>query len=195
MFFIGNQRFLMFDSNEYAVKSQNTYGFILSGVMIAVGARLAKGCMSHVTQGLPLLNKQALLASLIIIVSGMAIGTLRGHKHFMDEGLYLGPTHSTIWKFISLGLFLLFTVIFAITIFLNRKRTELRDVFFNFGIGLIVGFGFAMSQLCRISKVRGFFKLGNGKWDPTVAFALLTIIVLNIISFSIIKRRQHSLLG
>ncbi|MBD2231413.1 YeeE/YedE family protein [Phormidium tenue] len=60
--------------------------------------------------------------------------------------------------------------------------------------GLLFGLGLGFSQMIDPQRVIGFLDL-FGSWDPTLAFVMGGAVLVTLISFRVILRRPHPLLG
>lgn len=60
--------------------------------------------------------------------------------------------------------------------------------------GLLFGLGLGFSQMIDPQRVIGFLDL-FGTWDPTLAFVMGGAVLITLISFRLILRRPHPLLG
>lgn len=61
-------------------------------------------------------------------------------------------------------------------------------------IGLLFGFGLALSGMMNPAKVIGFLDLA-GVWDPTLAFVMGGGLLVSLPGFWLVRRRQGPLLG
>lgn len=61
-------------------------------------------------------------------------------------------------------------------------------------IGLLFGFGLALSGMMNPAKVIGFLDLA-GVWDPTLAFVMGGGLLVSLPGFWLLRRRQGPLLG
>ncbi|MGB3200866.1 MAG: YeeE/YedE family protein [Nodosilinea sp.] len=62
------------------------------------------------------------------------------------------------------------------------------------GSGLLFGLGLAVSQMIDPQRVINFLDLA-GQWDPTLAFVMGGAVLVTLISFRLVLRRPHPLLG
>jgi uncharacterized protein len=68
------------------------------------------------------------------------------------------------------------------------------QIFTSFVIGLIFGLGLILSGMTNPAKIIGFLDI-FGNWDPSLALVMLGAILVNAVSFQLIKKRKKSLLG
>lgn len=62
------------------------------------------------------------------------------------------------------------------------------EVLSSYLVGVLFGAGLMISGMCRISKVVGFLILDSERWDPSLAFVMLSAIAINFFTFrSILK--------
>ena len=67
--------------------------------------------------------------------------------------------------------------------YLNRARPGL---LISYVFGFLTGLGFLVSGVLRPSKVLGFFTLTSARWDPTILIVMVTIILMNAVTFMLI---------
>jgi uncharacterized membrane protein YedE/YeeE len=60
--------------------------------------------------------------------------------------------------------------------------------------GLIFGIGLIVSGMTNPAKVIGFLDLA-GSWDPSLAFVMGGAIVVGVLAFSFVRKRDRSFLG
>lgn len=188
-FYIGKQRFTMFDPNEYSIDALNIFGWVLAGLLIGFGSQLGYGdTVSHAQIGVPLGQPKSILFTVLFLVIGAIFSSLRASHPFLGKGTEFGYTYSNVWRWISLGIFCLLAITFLGIIVSNIRNSYYKNALATYGIGLIFGLGISMSSLTRISKIRGTLNIGK-HWDPTALVAWLVIIVLNTITFNLSRRR------
>jgi len=80
------------DQNTDTLASLTNLGWILAGLLLALGTKLAGdgGALSfgHVYCSAPLMDKRSVLAGLISILSAFLVATFRHYVPFMVRGLY-----------------------------------------------------------------------------------------------------------
>ncbi|MBW4485443.1 MAG: YeeE/YedE family protein [Tildeniella torsiva UHER 1998/13D] len=60
--------------------------------------------------------------------------------------------------------------------------------------GLLFGLGLGFSQMIDPQRIIGFLDL-TGSWDPTLAFVMGGAVLVTLVSFRLILRQPHPLLG
>jgi uncharacterized membrane protein YedE/YeeE len=64
----------------------------------------------------------------------------------------------------------------------------------EFIVGLLFGIGLLLSGMCNPAKVLAFLDL-FGKWDPSLALVMGGAILVGVLAFTFIKKRDFNLLG
>ncbi|HCP77050.1 MAG TPA: hypothetical protein DIU11_04730, partial [Pusillimonas sp.] len=65
---------------------------------------------------------------------------------------------------------------------------------FEFGIGLVFGFGLILSGMSDPSKVLGFLDIA-GLWDPSLAFVMGGAILIGVVAFTVARKRTTTFFG
>jgi len=55
-----------------------------------------------------------------------------------------------------------------------------------FVIGAVFGWGLMIAGMSQRSKIYGFLEL-NSNWDPSLLFVLMTGVIINVITFGLIR--------
>jgi uncharacterized membrane protein YedE/YeeE len=64
----------------------------------------------------------------------------------------------------------------------------------SFVCGLIFGFGLLISGMTQPAKVLGFLDI-LGRWDPTLAFVMVSALVVAGIGFALFRKRERPVLA
>ena len=63
----------------------------------------------------------------------------------------------------------------------------------SFVCGLIFGFGLLISGMTQPAKVLGFLDI-FGRWDPTLAFVMVSALVVSGLGFALLRQRERPVL-
>jgi len=63
-----------------------------------------------------------------------------------------------------------------------------------FVLGAMFGFGLGLGGMTTPAKIIGFLDV-TGEWDPTLAFVMGGAVIVTFVSFPLILRRPHPVLG
>jgi hypothetical protein len=75
----------------------------------------------------------------------------------------------------------------TVFLFINEKAKPFIAKIALFCIGVIFGCGLMIAGMSQRTKIYGFLEL-NKNWDPSLLFVLMTGVIVNIITFNLIKR-------
>lgn len=82
--------------------------------------------------------------------------------------------------------------IFLFVILLDRSQ-RLAAKLCLFVIGLIFGSGLMISGMTRRAKIYGFLEFTKS-WDPSLLIVLMTGVLFNIVTFSLIRLKLYTIL-
>jgi len=178
----------IYDSVETYNSRINIGAWIIGGLLVGFGTRMANGCTSgHVLCGISLFSKRSFTATVIFLIAGVISATLRNQLDFLGKGTKVATEMSKFAEFIAYPLYIVL-IAFGIFFFVRFYTAKFaREYLMTYLVGLIYGFGLMISGLCRVSKVIGFLTIGKD-WDPTLLFVFLGGVVLNTIAFNLIRR-------
>lgn len=190
---IGNVTINLFDQQETAQEGVSTFGFALGGLLVGVGTRLGRGCISqHGVCGLPRLSLPSLVASLLFVATGMITATVRNYYPVMSSDLSLGKEAIEQFKTIGDFLYVLLLIYFAYDLNVNslviREKLETLACLF---IGLVFGLGLSISGASRRTQALAFLNLANPEgWNPTLLITIATAIGVNFVTFNLILKQK-----
>lgn len=182
-----------FDQNEGFPSLMPWYSFIISGALIGVGMRMGKGCTSgHGLNGMPLLHKGSWVSVGLFMVFGFTMANVCSSTGFLrlepTEAEYWGADYSEFRRIAALVLFALIMVVEAWTIVKHENKPEVLSCLL---IGVVFGLGLLVSGMNRITKVLAFLTF-DANWDPSLAFVMGFGVLLNLFTFSWIKKNQQT---
>jgi len=80
-----------FDNESIYNKNLTMVGFLLGGICLGVGAKLANGCTSgHCICGVPRFSKRSMIFTPVFMSSAMIIATMRNYFQIMTDSFNLG---------------------------------------------------------------------------------------------------------
>lgn len=81
----------MFDENEDINAKQNVAAWIIGGILVGWGTKMANGCTSgHGVCGLPRFAPRSIIATMTFMAAGFALATLRYYYPFLTSGPSFG---------------------------------------------------------------------------------------------------------
>lgn len=161
--------------------------WILGGLLVGWGTRMGNGCTSgHGVCGMPRFAPRSIVAVCTFMGTGVAMATFRYYVPFFQGGSTFGESYATVWRWISLVIFLA-GLTFAAYLTLN-SATSKKELLINYGLGLIFGAGLLFSGMCKISKIMGFLTL-NEYWDPSLIFVMMSAVAINVLTFNYILNK------
>jgi uncharacterized protein len=81
----------MFDDNEDINAKQNVAAWIIGGILVGWGTKMANGCTSgHGVCGLPRFAPRSIIATMTFMAAGFALATLRYYYPFLTSGPSFG---------------------------------------------------------------------------------------------------------
>ena len=99
----------------------NWFGWILAGFLVGFGTRLGYGdTISHMISGVPMLNKNSIIATLIIIASGIVMNTFRGKLGFVITRVH-NYDHK-LWSVITILIFVLMMMVAFMNLIFKSGR-------------------------------------------------------------------------
>jgi len=182
---IGNTHIKPFESEKLFFKGTGLIHFMLSGLLIGLGTRLAEGGLTkYALYGIPKLNGQSMIATGTILAFGVITATLRSNFSIL-QGLNLTKKFNEHMDFR-----LSFLIPLAILIFNlvrnSRNRGAIKDILLSFGIGSLLSFGMMASGLARRHQVLDFLSL-NERWNPFFLFVIGGVMLGNFLMFNLLK--------
>jgi len=118
----------------------------------------------------------------------MLIATLRHMFPFFGGHEIKNVMVDQIFKYSSWVIYALIFISFVYYLFhFMKKGGFVKEYLTSFVIGLLFGLGIIVSGVAKISKVLGFLTISKD-WDPTILFAFLTAIFVDMIAFQLMMR-------
>ncbi len=84
----------MFDDNEEIIAKQNVAAWIIGGILVGWGTKMANGCTSgHGVCGIPRFAPRSIVATMTFMFAGFALATFRYYYPFLTSGTSFGPDY------------------------------------------------------------------------------------------------------
>lgn len=174
-----------FDSLELVLGSSVTH-LVVSGLLVGVGTELSNGCTSgHGLCGLPRFSLRSFVSVLVFLSTAIATATLSLGQYIPEvsqlklkalDHLEINPLH-----------YLIGVLALTALLFFTEKQKSLLAKIALFVIGVVFGCGLMIAGMSQRSKIYGFLEL-NSNWDPSLLFVLMTGVILNVITFTVIRK-------
>jgi len=182
---IGNTHLKPFESAKLFFKGTGLIHFMISGLLIGLGTRLAQGGLTkYAFYGIPKLEKSSMVATGTVLAFASITATLRSNFSIL-QGLNLTKKFNE-----HLDFRLSFLVPLAILIWNlarnSRDRSMVKDILTSFGIGSLLSLGMMVSGLARRHQVLDFLSL-NGNWNPFFLFVVGGVMLGNSLMFNLFK--------
>lgn len=201
---IDNHQFAPMEQPSVMKKNLNIYGYIIAGLLVGFGSRMANGCTTgHAICGIPQMNLRSIVATATFLMTAMGMVNLIGHtkgfdwlNHHYDNDhddnhcFVDSEKFSTSWPNYAFCFYAL-SFIYYIILCLQRGREEgMHKYLETFVFGLIFGLGLMVSGLCRGLTLQKFLLVKEKNWSPVfgvtvgTASAILAFTYWRILSGS-----------
>ncbi len=198
-FNINNTRYNYIDPRLAFVSYISLIGMILGGFFLGFGAGLASGCPgTHIVGGVPRCSKRSLVFLGIMGGVSFLAATLRYHLEIMlTHNYHFGKDFYDIWKLLGLVGLVVLVVLSVIRIVRDIRAggdTKWAGLI-SLGLGGLFAMGLMFAGLLRPTYVQNYITI-NKNWNPSLAFMVLTVVLLNFCSYRyIIKTKQKPVFG
>jgi uncharacterized membrane protein YedE/YeeE len=201
IFFGSLARFFMsFDGqNQFFVAPQelvfglSKIGFLVGGLCVGLGTKLANGCTSgHGVCGLPRfavrswVSVPTFLVTAVIVANIKTLFGLFSDRNYL-ENIYLMPSvfeHPSV-HWLIMGVCGTLLVFFTIHKFQQHNHKALENVAIGSLVGMIFSIGLIVSGMVDRFKILNFLVYSE-KWDPSMLIVLMTAVGLNMLTFNAI---------
>jgi hypothetical protein len=186
---VGNTHVKPFESAKLFFKGTGLIHFMLSGLLIGLGTRLAQGGLTkYAFYGIPKLERSSMVATGTVLAFASITATLRSNFSIL-QGLNLTKKFNE-----HLDFRLSFLVPLSILIWNlarnSRDRAAIKDVLTSFGIGSLLSLGMLVSGFARRHQVLDFLSL-NGSWDPFFLFVVGGVMLGNFAMFNLFRTSSN----
>lgn len=191
--------YAIFDSYDQFREGIGIYGLAFGAFLVGVGTKMGNGCTSgHAVCGVPRKSKRSIVATILFMVSAMAIATLRKYVPFLGEYNYDWNFLLSDYQKFAMALFTALGVLSVVLIiYRGIKEKELiskLECLVALGIGMIFGAGLLIGGMVRRTKIIGFLSLGDG-WDPSLLFIMVGALGVNFITFHFILKMKKPIIA
>ena len=169
-------------------------GFIVAGFMVGFGTKLSNGCTSgHGLCGLPRLSPRSWIAVITFLSTAIGVSTL---DYYFGLGPISGGQNYT--SPIEIDHNLSANVVLALGILLPIigiiKSGKIFDQIIVFIVGFLFAAGLMISGMSRRANILHFVQINNN-WNPALLFVLGCGLVINFITFNVMRKKGTSLNG
>jgi len=181
---IENTHIKPFESDKLFFKGTGLIQFMLAGLLIGLGAKLARGGLTkYGFYGIPRFNGPSLIATATVLIFGAITATLRSDLFFL-RGLNLSKKFNEHLDFRLSFLIPLFILGFNL-IRSYQNTSAVKDIVRSFGIGGLLSAGMMMAGLGRRHQVLDFLSF-NKHWNPFFLFVVLGAVGANMLLLNIV---------
>ena len=163
--------------------------------MVGFGTKLSNGCTSgHGLCGLPHFSRRSWAAACVFLVTAIGVSTL---DYYFGLGPIAGSLSNSIEATSDHTLSANVTLaVGAVSIALGSilGKTGILDQFVVTIVGAMFSLGLMISGMSRRSNILHFLQINN-QWNPALLFVLGSGLLVNLVTFTIMKRRGTSLNG
>ena len=169
-------------------------GFCVAGFMVGFGTKLGNGCTSgHGLCGLPRLSPRSWIAVITFLMTAVGVSTL---DYYYGLGPLSGspatPAATTIDHNLTANITFILGIAFPIAgVILGGG---LFDKIVVFIVGFLFAGGLMISGMSRRSNILHFLQINNS-WNPALLFVLGCGLIVNFITFNLMRKRGTSLNG
>lgn len=171
-------------------------GFCVAGFLVGFGTKLANGCTSgHGLCGLPRFSLRSFVAVCTFLTTAIGVSTydyyfgLGPIAGSVFNGIYLTNDHNITAK-VTLALGAILPVIgFAVS-----SKKNVVDQAITFTVGALFSLGLMVSGMSRRTNILQFLQI-NQSWNPALLFVLGCGLLVNLVTFTYMRKRQDSLCG
>jgi len=168
-----------FESEKLFFKGTGLIHFMISGLLIGLGTKLAQGGLTkYALYGIPKLNGQSMVATGTTLAFAVITATLRSNFSIL-QGLNLTKKFNE-----HLDFKLSFLIPLAILLFNlarnSKDKLMMKDILTSFGIGGLLSLGMMTAGLARRHQVLDFLSL-NERWNPFFLFVIAGVFLGNFI--------------
>ena len=216
MFLISSIFFLIFGYGSYGgftpfgpekdIALWTTFpGYALAGFLVGFGTKLSNGCTSgHGLCGLPRLSIRSMVAVGTFLMTAIGISTL---SWYVGLGPFVGEKSLSPYIYydntISAGVFLAVGAVLPIVGFVLAKNSNRQNMEFDskkqmidqlivFFVGIVFACGLMLSGMSRRLNILQFLQI-NEFWNPALLFVLGCGLAVNMVTFTIMRRKGTSL--
>jgi len=182
---IGSTHIKPFESAKLFFKGTGLIHFMISGLLIGLGTRLANGGLTkYAFYGIPKLERQSMVATGTVLAFAAITATLRSNFTIL-QGLNITKKFNEHLDF-KLSFFIPLAILIWNLARNSRSRPLIREILIAFGTGSLLSLGMLVSGLARRHQVLDFLSL-NGSWNPFFLFVVGGVMLGNSVMFNLFK--------
>jgi uncharacterized membrane protein YedE/YeeE len=181
-----------FDNFEFTLASSTTK-LIVAGALVGVGTELSNGCTSgHGLCGLPRLSIRSFTAVMVFLSTAIVTATYSFGDYIPEipqlrlsviENLEINPLYYLA----------ILAVAVAYLFYIDVAKPFIAKIAL-LCIGIIFGCGLMIAGMSQRTKIYGFLEL-NKDWDPSLLFVLMTGVMINLVTFTLIKKLLYPMIN
>eukprot|EP01050_Picozoa_sp_SAG11_P018025 SAG11_NODE_2667_length_3114_cov_3.233167_4_plen_402_part_00 len=161
------------------------------GVLVGFGTSVGCGCTSgHGISGLTRFSPRSMVATISFMIAGFLAASLNGSSGFFAKAEPLPPPVELPWSLAcSLALVVLAIGFIPVVSTLTRHHGENEGttspdhparLATEVVVATLFGLGLGISGMGRPEQVLGFLDVGDGTWDPTLAFVMGSALAIAV---------------
>lgn len=167
----------------------------MGGILVGFGTRMGNGCTSgHGVCGLPRLSIRSFVATCTFMLAGFLMATFRYNYPFFTNGISFSDDYDDVFEWITLCIFVALYIYFLLVV-IKASQARRTEVFYSYLVGVLFGAGLMISGMCRMSKIIGFLIIDANRWDPSLAFVMVSAVGINLLTFRSILSRATPVHG
>lgn len=178
------------ESDKLFFKGTGLVQFMISGLLIGVGTRLAQGGLTkYAFYGIPKFNYQSMVATATVLVFGVFTATLRATLPIL-QGMNVTKVFNEHLDF-RLS-FIIPLAILGVNLAKNINNPEIvKDILRSFGIGGLLAAGMMSAGFTRRHLVLDFLNINNSHWNPFLLFVGLGAFLGSLILLNVFKTQDN----
>jgi uncharacterized membrane protein YedE/YeeE len=210
IFFGAFARFLMsFDGQNQLfvapvqmVAGLSCIGFLLGGLFVGLGTKLANGCTSgHGVCGLPRFAIRSWIAVPTFLITAIITANVRKLLNLFSENNQTGDIYLSNAIFASeyshwmiMGVVLAVLIFFTLHKIQKKNHHAIENIAIGVFIGMIFSTGLILSGMINRYKIINFLVFDEN-WDPSMLVVLMTAVGLNLGLFNYILSMDKPILA
>jgi len=183
---VGTTGIKPFESDKLFFKGTGLIQFMISGLLIGLGTRLAQGGLTkYAFYGIPKFDYQSIVATATVLLFGVFTATIRATLPIL-QGMNVTKVFNEHLDF-RLS-FIIPLAILAINLAKNINNPAIvKDILRSFGIGGLLSAGMMSAGFTRRHLVLDFLNVNNSHWNPFLLFVTLGAFLSSMVLLNVLK--------
>jgi len=185
---IRDTKIVPFETPSVFMSGPGVYGFMFSGFLVGLGTKLAGGGLTgHGFCGIPRMSFKSAIAVAAFLGVGFLTATAKSKASFLTSN-NMSAVDLEVDPKITANVFLIASVVILVLCLLNTNKS-IKDILTSFITGGLLSLGLMVSGLAHRTKVLSFLTFQDN-WNSHILFALLTVIVANLVLFNLVLKND-----